>query len=1730
MKKNLLKLQIAAAAAALLAAVQSARAQTVWIGTNNVSATTNWSDFNNWSTLVVPGSGDGVKFADPGALDNPVSNINNVVDSSIAIASLHYANTNGSHTTFISAGQILTVSGSLTNGTDTDNGNALLLTNAVTGPGALVVNASGGQLIVRQATATGANGSLRSTLNLSGLNTFSATVGRVFIGASGPQSRPVGTLYLARTNTITASGSAPAIQLGGDGASPGNAGGGSFLYLGQTNAVFANTITTARTKQGSCSIRFNPDFIGSSPTAWFRGAAGDPNRVTTWSIADSGTGTGTVTTTGTNDFTGGTVNALVDTIYVARTSQSTSASAANGNPVGTLTFDAGIIDVNTLRVGYQSSTTLNLNNIATGTVNINGTARLIVNTSLELGHIPAGANLSSRGIININGGTLTADTIVADSGSTNNSITVTGGTLAVTNSAGPGINNFTISDSTLALPALNAGSAMVVTNLTTGGTTNIVNILAVPVLSGYPAQLTLVQYSGAIGGAGFNFGMGTFPAASPAYAGYISNNTTSIDLVITNGPVPAKTLSWKGQPANGDWDVGVTANWTTNGVNTTTYHDADFVNFNDSATGTTTVNLKSALLPTSITVSNISKTYTFSGTGYLTGSMDLTKDGSGTLILDNSTSNNFTGGVSIDAGTVQVGVGDFGNGSGNLGNGGVNNNGAIAFNRLDDVFVGNAISGGGSLSQNGSGTLTLSGANSFTGAVTVTAGMLRAGSGAALGDPTGTTTINAGSTLDVNAQNLGSEQVLVQGMGYGYGAIVNNNTTNQTQALRFVTLTGDTYFGGAGRWDIRGSPAALLTSPPNSAFKITKVGVNQVSLVAVTNIDPALGDIDVKEGIFGIQTSTTQLGDSNATITVFPGATLDMYNLSTPLNKNIVLQDSATLINENGRSTIVGPVTLEGNETINVLAAGTNPSLLINSAVGGFGQLIKNGPGTLVLNAATNHYSGGTTVNGGELVLNGVNDGGGNIYVSSGVLAGNGTNVGSVDIVGGATLLPGDTNVVGTFGSIGDMTVEPAAVALFDLGATTDVGGGTNDLVQVNGDLTLSAVNIYINPLAGKLATNGTYRLFNYTGSLILPLENTVQLAQYSPRFTLSLNTNTAGQVNLKVTGSNVNLRWAGTDSSVWDVGATANWFNQGTSSSDVFYGGDTVLFDDTAGVTNTMTIDAGVVVTPYAITNLSTNNNFTISGAGRISGVATLVKQGPSTLTLATTNDFSGTVTVAGGILKLAANSALGSGTGATIVTNGGTLDLNAIVNTNEPVIVSGAGVGGNGAIVSTSTNRQLDGLRTVTMMGDTTIGGTGPWAPSSTTNFGRWDIRSSSSATPASLSTGGHAYQLTKRGSNQISLVNVAVDAALGEIDIQEGALGFEGGSSIGNPASNLTVRAGATLLLWGDTNLLDKHFVFNGDGVTMTVTNGSAVSLVVGPITLNGSCFFGIGGTALTNYGSITGTGSLTKTSGGVLALAGTNTYGGSSTVNQGTLALVQNGAISNSAAITIASGATVDVNDRADGTWTLSNGQLLQGNGRVNGNLTVNANATVSPGLSGIGTLSVTTNVVLLGTNVMEVSKSPTVTNDLITGAQSITYGGTLQVSVLAGTLAANDSFKLFNATNYSGSFNSIVPLTPDTGLLWDTNSLTVDGTLKVKSAVQPVPGITNVVILGTNIVFRGTNGSLGGNYYVLASTNVTLPLSNWTRIATNAFESNGNFSSTNGMDPAKPELFYILQLP
>src|ERR1039457_5542653 len=131
------------------------------------------------------------------------------------------------------------------------------------------------------------------------------------------------------------------------------------------------------------------------------------------------------------------------------------------------------------------------------------------------------------------------------------------------------------------------------------------------------------------------------------------------------------------------------------------------------------VNLTTALTNGTLTVINLLNNYTFNGTGKLSGPGSLTKQGAASLTLAESGGDDFTGGVTVSGGTLQIGNGGT-SGSLPAGNVSVDSGAALVFDRSDNLAVPSVISGLGTITQNGASILALNGANSaFAGAIIV---------------------------------------------------------------------------------------------------------------------------------------------------------------------------------------------------------------------------------------------------------------------------------------------------------------------------------------------------------------------------------------------------------------------------------------------------------------------------------------------------------------------------------------------------------------------------------------------------------------------------------------------------------------------------------------------------------------------------------------------------------------------------------------------------------------------------------------------------------------------------------------------------------------------------------------------------------------------------------------------------------------------------------------------------
>jgi autotransporter-associated beta strand protein len=723
------------------ATAQLSNAQSTWTG---AGADQNWSTVGNW-TGGAPGN-NAVTFPD-GAFPittNVQGAVNNIVQSSTAITTLTY-NNNGAasdfNTTQIPGGNILTVGGNLM------IGNAAVAVFATfTGGGSLIAGTNGTSTLAVQSTSGSA------TLDLSPLTTFVFNPG----GAGGPVSLGTstggrGTVNLAAvSNNITAT----TLNLGNN-----NTSGFGTMNLGNgTNIINADTINMGFSKTVG-TMQFLNNAGGGLTIANHTGTG----RATLNVSGEASSGSTGTANNGFMLFNGGTVNILGSTLTLGNR-----VGRAGNSANGVLAFNNGTVDITTINMALNISPTTSGANPANGTISVGGGTLKIGTGGMSM--VNQAGTPGAGTLIITNGGTVICSNNIYKSTSIGvGSISMDGGNLIMASIAGTigvansiPIDNFSLTNSTLTLPVATSAN-VVVANFTPDATTqNTINVSAMPSITAYPSQFPIISYTTPDGNLN-SFVLGTLPPATPNFQGYISNNVAnlSIDLVITNGPL-AKADQWGGG-INNLWDTA-TLNWTNAGV-AVTYNDLDFVTFNDQAQ-TGTVNLTATRKPATLNINNSVLNYTFNGVGRISGSTALVKDGTASLTLTETGGDNFSGGITINAGTVvlddassaisggltiasgataQIGNSDA---NGALPAGVLSDEGTLVFKRTDNVLVATVISGGGALTQSGSGTLSLSAVNTYAGITTVGNGTLALTNSGAIASSAQVSVTSA--TLDVS--------------------------------------------------------------------------------------------------------------------------------------------------------------------------------------------------------------------------------------------------------------------------------------------------------------------------------------------------------------------------------------------------------------------------------------------------------------------------------------------------------------------------------------------------------------------------------------------------------------------------------------------------------------------------------------------------------------------------------------------------------------------------------------------------------------------------------------------------------------------------------------------------------------------------------------------------------------------------------------------------------------------
>lgn len=547
----------------------------------------------------------------------------------------------------------------------------------------------------------------------------------------------------------------------------------------------------------------------------------------------------------------------------------------------------------------------------------------------------------------------------------------------------------------------------------------------------------------------------------------------------------AATVTWTGA-TNSTWVNNSAANWSALYTN-----NVDDVVFNDTGANTA-ITVSGTVSPLSMLFNNSSLNYSLNSAA-VSGTTGLTKSGTGTLTLN--VNNTFSGKTILNGGTLSIAADlRLGTAPGapvadqltfNGGKLSVTAGTTLATNRgwtingaggtLDAqaaVSFAGSIVGSGTLIKQGTGILTLSGNNSaWTGALQIDQGRVDLTSTATqLGTASPGVTMANGTMLSFTAGgNFTWADDITSNGGQLFNNISSNTNLSGTINAASNTTTISNFSGSGGTFSILGD----LTG--NGNVKFTSAGNFQT--VTLSGAKTYTGNTTV-EGLLNVSSNSNL---STGTLTFnnpLVGGTARNFILN--------LSNAAQTV-----GTFSGTITDPGSGHNTTLALATNHTLTINQTANGTYQGTISGSGAkIIMGAAStsqlvfanaNTYTGGTTINGGTLLVNnttGSGTGTGAVTVNStGGLGGTGTitTAGLVDIKSGGTLSPGN-NGIGTLtlNGSGGLNLRPGSVLSVEV---QDTGVGEHDLLSVSGTATLGG-SLDVSFLGG-----GT---LNYSDSVVI--------------------------------------------------------------------------------------------------------------------------------------------------------------------------------------------------------------------------------------------------------------------------------------------------------------------------------------------------------------------------------------------------------------------------------------------------------------------------------------------------------------------------------------------------------------------------------------------------------------------------------------------------------------------
>jgi autotransporter-associated beta strand protein len=658
-----------------------------------------------------------------------------------------------------------------------------------------------------------------------------------------------------------------------------------------------------------------------------------------------------------------------------------------------------------------------------------------------------------------------------------------------------------------------AGGVQLAGNITGTGTLDIavgsgstVSLMATAgMLSSYDGYIEMgtsagaLRFNGVTGGSGFGLDMGTATATL--------NTRTAGTFTIGSLAGGASTIV-EGSTSSNSGD-----NYTIGGLGATTTFAGTLENGTDGSSATTAITL----------------------TG---GSLTLT----GT--------DTYSGGTTISGGTLQIGNNTT---SGSFGSGAVSDGSALVISRSDAaVSFSNAISGTGSLTNNGSGTVTLTGNNSFGGGTTISAGVLQAdnatsalgtgavlvGSSATLG---GIGNITAAVSIASGASLSPGDAGVNHGGGAGVGTLTMSSLTLQPGSIlnyEFGPGANDlTDVTGSNGLTVNGGGINLYQANSTSPFDTDGTyDIFQLSSAYSGSVTNLLSVLNAQGGVSYTWGSS---GDF-ITLTINGGAASTAWNMAGGSSWAMARNWTAGVPNSVGASAtlgsaITGPstITLDGSQTVGTLvfnnnSGGSGTSYTVAAGANSGNLTFDNGGSTATayisdisgnhaisapvtlnsqLSVAISSATNTLTISGAIGGVGGINESGNGIVV----LSGNNTYGGTTTITSG-TLQVG---AGGTTGSLGTNTssISDSAVLAFNMSGTTTLSNvvtGSGALTQEGtGTLILATDNTYtgatnINSGTVQIATGETTALnngnvaFGGTGGVLDINGNNISIATIS--------------------------------------------------------------------------------------------------------------------------------------------------------------------------------------------------------------------------------------------------------------------------------------------------------------------------------------------------------------------------------------------------------------------------------------------------------------------------------------------------------------------------------------------------------------------------------------------------------------------------------------------------------